>query len=68
MPLDKAVDDMSRVFPKESPYYSMQKSNDGVAFADRVAAMKEWADKAIDKVSEKNIQKENVHNRNGGAR
>lgn len=68
MPLDKAVDDMSRVFPKESPYYSMQKSNDGVTFADRVAAMKEWADKAIEKVSEKNIQKENVHNRNGGAR
>lgn len=68
MPLDKAVDDMSRVFPKESPYYSMQKSNDGVTFADRVTAMKEWADKAIEKVSEKNIQKENVHNRNGGAR
>lgn len=68
MPLDKAVDDMSRVFSKESPYYSMQKSNDGVTFADRVAAMKEWADKAAEKVSEKNIQKENVHNRNGGAR
>lgn len=68
MPLDKAVDDMSRVFPKESPYYSMPKANDGVAFADRVTAMKEWADKAIEKVSEKNIQKENVHNRNGGAR
>lgn len=68
MPLDKAVDDMSRVFPKESPYYSMQKSNDGVTFADRVTAMKEWADKAIEKVSEKNMQKENVHNRNGGAR
>lgn len=68
MPLDKAVDDMSRGFPKESPYYSMQKSNDGVTFADRVAAMKEWADKAIEKVSEKNIQKENVRNRNGGAR
>lgn len=68
MPLDKAVDDMSRVFPKESPYFSMPKANDGVAFADRVAAMKEWADKAIEKVSEKNIQKENVHNRNGGAR
>lgn len=68
MPLDKAVDDMSRVFPKESPYYSMQKANDGVTFFDRVTAMKEWADKAIEKVSEKNIQKENVHNRNGGAR
>lgn len=68
MPLDKAVDDMSRVFPKESPYYSMQKSNDGVTFADRVTAVKEWADKAAEKVSEKNIQKENVHNRNGGAR
>ena len=68
MPLDKAVDDMSRVFPKESPYYSMPKANDGVTFADRVTAVKEWADKAIEKVSEKNIQKENVHNRNGGAR
>ena len=68
IPLDKAVDDMSRVFPKETSYYSMQKSNDGVTFADRVTAMKEWADKAIEKVSEKNIQKENVHNRNGGAR
>ena len=59
---------MSRVFPKETSYYSMQKSNDGVTFADRVTAVKEWADKAIEKVSEKNIQKENVHNRNGGAR
>lgn len=68
MPLDKAVDDMSRVFPKESPYYSMPKANDGVTFSDRVTAMKEWADKAIEKVSEKNIQKENVRNRNGGAR
>ena len=68
MPLSKAVDDMSRAFPKESPYYSMQKSNDGVTFADRVTAMKEWADKTIEKVSEKNIQKENVRNRNGGAR
>lgn len=68
MPLDKAVDDMSRVFLKESPYYSMQKANDGVTFSDRVTAMKEWADKAIEKVSEKNIQKENVRNRNGGAR
>ena len=68
MPLDKAVDEMSRVFPKETSYYSMQKANDGVTFSDRVAAMKEWADKAIEKVSEKNIQKENVHNRNGGAR
>lgn len=68
MPLDKAVDEMSRVFPKETSYYSMQKSNDGVTFADRVTAVKEWADKAIEKVSEKNIQKENVHNRNGGAR
>lgn len=68
MLLDKAVDDMSRAFPKESPYYSMQKSNDGVTFADRVTVMKDWADKAVEKVSEKNIQKENVHNRNGGAR
>lgn len=68
MPLDKAVDEMSRVFPKETSYYSMQKSNDGVTFADRVTAVKEWADKAAEKVSEKNIQKENVHNRNGGAR
>ena len=68
MPLDKAVDDMSRVFPKESTYYSMQKSNDGVTFADRVTAMKEWADKAVDKVSEKNMQKENVMKKDGGAR
>lgn len=68
MPLDKAVDEMSRVFQKETSYYSMQKSNDGVTFSDRVTAMKEWADKAIEKVSEKNIQKENARNRNGGAR
>ena len=68
MPLDKAVDDMSRVFPKETSYYSEPKANDSVTFADKVTAMKEWADKAIEKVSEKNIQKENVHNRNGGAR
>lgn len=68
MPLSKAVDDMSRVFPKESPYYSMQKSNDGVTFSDRVTAMKEWADKAIEKVSEKNMQKENVMKKDGGAR
>lgn len=68
MPLDKAVDDMSRVFPKETSYYSEPKANDSVTFADKVTAMKEWADKAIEKVSEKNIQKENVRNRNGGAR
>ena len=68
IPLDKAVDDMSRVFPKETSYYSVPKANDSVTFADKVTAMKEWADKAIEKVSEKNIQKENVHNRNGGAR
>ena len=68
MPLDKAVDDMSRVFPKESPYYSMQKANDGVTFADIVTAMKEWADKAVEKVSEKNMQKENVMKKDGGAR
>lgn len=68
MPLDKAVEDMSRVFPSESPYYSMQKNNDGVTFADRVSAMKEWADKALEKVNEKNIQKENVLKKNGGAR
>ena len=68
MPLDKAVEDMSRVFPRESPYYSVQKNNDGVTFADRVSAMKEWADKALEKVNEKNIQKENVLKRDGGAR
>ena len=68
MPLDKAVNDMSRAFPKESPYYSMPKANDGVAFSDRVTAMKEWADKAVDKVSEKNMQKENVMKKDGGAR
>ena len=30
--------------------------------------MKEWADKAIEKVSEKNMQKENVMKKDGGAR
>ena len=68
MPLDKAVEDMSRVFPRESPYYSVQKNNDGVTFADRVSAMKEWADKALEKVNEKNIQKDNALKKNGGAR
>ena len=68
MPLDKAVDDMSRVFPKESPYYSMPKANDGVTFANRVTEMKEWADKAVEKVSEKNMQKENMMRKDGGAR
>lgn len=68
MPLDKAVDDMSRVFPKETSYYSMPKANDGVTFADRVTEMKDWADKAVEKVSEKNMQKENVMKKDGGAR
>ena len=68
IPLDKAVTELNAVFPKQSPYYADAPINDGVTFADRVTAMKEWADKAIEKVSEKNIQKENVHNRNGGAR
>lgn len=68
MPLSKAVDEMSRVFPKETSYYSMQKSNDGVTFADRVTVMKDWADKAVEKVSEKNMQKENVMKKDGGAR
>ena len=68
IPLDKAVTELNAVFPKQSPYYADALKNDGVTFADRVTAMKEWADKAIEKVSEKNIQKENVRNRNGGAR
>ena len=68
IPLDKAVIELNAVFPKQSPYYADAPINDGVTFADRVTAMKEWADKAIEKVSEKNIQKENARNRNGGAR
>ena len=68
IPLDKAVTELNAVFPKQSPYYADAPINDGVTFADRVTAVKEWADKTAEKVIEKNIQKENVHNRNGGAR
>ena len=46
----------------------MQKFNDGVTFADRVTEMKDWADKTVEKVSEKNMQKENVMKKDGGAR
>lgn len=68
IPLDKAVDDLNKVFPKQSPYYAMPSKSEGVTFSDRVTAMKEWADKALEKVNEKNIQKENVLKKNGGAR
>lgn len=67
-PLDRAVTEMNAVFPKQTPYYAETPTNDGVSFSDRVTAMKEWADKALDKVNEKNIQKENVLKKNGGAR
>lgn len=67
-PLDSAVTEMNAVFPKQTPYYAETPTNDGVSFSDRVTAMKEWADKALDKVNEKNIQKENVLKKNGGAR
>ena len=68
IPLDKAVTELNAVFPKQSPYYAEAPTNDGVSFADRVTAMKEWADKAVEKVSEKNMQKENVMKKDGGAR
>lgn len=54
---------------ENSSYYdNVSKSGVGVTFSERVSAMKEWADKALDKVNEKNIQKENVLKKNGGAR
>ena len=68
IPLDKTVTELSAVFPKQSPYYADAPKNDGVTFADRVTEMKEWADKAVEKVSEKNMQKENVMKKDGGAR
>lgn len=68
IPLDKAVTELNAVFPKQSPYYADAPKNDGVTFADRVTEMKEWADKAVEKVSEKNMQKENVMKKDGGAR
>lgn len=68
IPLDKAVTELNAVFPKQSPYYADATINDGVTFADRVTEMKDWADKAVEKVSEKNMQKENVMKKDGGAR
>lgn len=68
IPLDKAVSEMNAVFPKQTSYYADAPKNDGVTFADRVTEMKEWADKAVEKVSEKNMQKENVMKKDGGAR
>ena len=68
IPLDKAVTELNAVFPKQSPYYADAQINDGVTFADRVTEMKDWADKAVEKVSEKNMQKENVMKKDGGAR
>lgn len=52
-----------------SSYYDeISKTGDGVTFSDRVTEMKEWAEKALDKINEKNIQKENEQKRNGGER
>lgn len=68
IPLDRAVSNLTAVFPKQKSYYAETTANDGVSFSDRVTAMKEWADKALEKVNEKNIQKENVLKKNGGAR
>ena len=68
IPLDKAVTELNAVFPKQSPYYADAPINDGATFADRVTEMKDWADKAVEKVSEKNMQKENVMKKDGGAR
>ena len=67
-PLDRAVSELNAVFPKQKPYYAETPTNDGVSFSDRVTAMKEWADKALEKVNEKDMQKENVLKKNGGAR
>lgn len=68
IPLDRAVSNLTAVFPKQKSYYAETPANDGVSFSDKVTAMKEWADKALEKVNEKNIQKENVLKKNGGAR
>lgn len=51
-----------------SYYDEAAKSADGVTFSERVSAMKEWAEKALEKIAEKDIQKENEHKRNGGER
>ena len=54
---------------ENSSYYdNVSKSGVGVTFSERVSAMKEWADKALEKVNEKDMQKENVLKKNGGAR
>ena len=54
---------------ENSSYYDeISKTGDGVTFSDRVSAMKDWAEKALDKINEKNIQKENEQKRNGGER
>lgn len=67
-PLDRAVSELNAVFPKQTPYYAETPTNDGVSFSDRVTAMKEWADKALEKVNEKDMQKDNALKKNGGAR
>lgn len=66
-PMDYAVT-VSIGVHEMQPDVPFTPANDGVSFSDRVTAMKEWADKALEKVNEKNIQKENVLKKNGGAR
>lgn len=68
IPLDRAVSNLTAVFPKQTPYYENTPTNDGVSFSERVSAMKEWADKALEKVNEKDMQKDNALKKNGGAR
>ncbi len=44
---------INSVLPKGEPYYSTDGNHKGETFAEKVTAMKEWADKAIEKVAEK---------------
>ena len=60
IPLDKAVADITAVFPKELPYYTTDNQTKGNTFAEKVAAMKEWAEKTIEKVKEASLKRDEV--------
>ena len=52
--------DITAVFPKELPYYTTDNQTKGNTFAEKVAAMKEWAEKTIEKVKEASLKRDEV--------
>lgn len=67
IPLDKAMEDMAAVFPKETAYYTPETPNRNTV-SERVAEIKEWAENAICKAAEKDRTMENDLKNDKGAR